>query len=168
MDEKKPLLERAAQSPRDPFVVNSLNYSNEFQDGSLNVLAQHSRYKYYAKLHTKEKLVCFLLLYYDIFLENLLHACKMLHGQLLACFASLLHNLHKQWENNVSHDLDPAIATCPCKRQTFKSVAEQRFIRKDEKVNITILPNLHIDWFIKWNCCKKQACSLFSLMQLRV
>ncbi len=58
MSEKKPLLSKGAQTPtRDPFVVNSLNYSTEVEDGSINVLAQHNRYKYYAKLHTKEKLV---------------------------------------------------------------------------------------------------------------
>eukprot|EP00794_Sanderia_malayensis_P008019 gene8019-8878_t len=53
MDEKTPLLDKSA---RDPFVISSLNQSND-ENSSLDVIAQHNRYKYYAKLHTKEKLI---------------------------------------------------------------------------------------------------------------
>ena len=62
MDEKKPLLAgRDLCSPtRDPFEVSSLN-SAELDADSLKILAQHSRYKYYTKLHKKEPLVSRLL-----------------------------------------------------------------------------------------------------------
>ena len=56
--EKKPLLSPTSPSTRDPFVVNTLNSRPEDHDEEgLKFIAQHSRYKYYAKLHHKEKLV---------------------------------------------------------------------------------------------------------------
>lgn len=56
--EKQPLLSPLSPSARDPFVVNTLNSGPEDHDEEgLKFIAQHSRYKYYAKLHQKEKLV---------------------------------------------------------------------------------------------------------------
>jgi len=56
--EKEPLLSHTSPTSRDPFVVNNLNSGYEDQDNqSLKFIAQHTRYRYYAKLHHKEKLI---------------------------------------------------------------------------------------------------------------
>ena len=56
--EKEPLLSPSSPTSRDPFVINSLNSLSDLRnEENQRLLAQHTRYKYYTKLHPKERLV---------------------------------------------------------------------------------------------------------------
>ena len=56
--EKQPLIRPTSPSSRDPFVINALNSGPVDHDvEDMKYVAQHARYKYYTKLHHKEKLV---------------------------------------------------------------------------------------------------------------
>ena len=58
MSEKQPLLKRESSTPREPFLVNSLNQSTQdLNEQGLNDLAQHARYRYYTKLYPRQELV---------------------------------------------------------------------------------------------------------------
>ncbi|XP_065069584.1 neutral amino acid transporter 9-like [Rhopilema esculentum] len=58
MSEKQPLLKGDSSTPREPFLVNSLNRSAEdLNEQSLNDLAQHARYRYYTKLYPRQELI---------------------------------------------------------------------------------------------------------------